>query len=350
MTTMIHSIAARRAWTLALAVAGLFVAVDVQAKTLIKLTTLAPKDSSYDQTLRRMGQEWKKLSGGEVDLVVYAGGVQGGEAAMIKRMKIGQIQAAMLTAVGLSELESSVTGLNSMPMMFQNLDEVDYVGTKLQPRLEQLLAEKGFVVLFWTDAGWVQYFSRKPFRTPDDLRKLKMFSWAGSEKADGISKGAGFNPVPLETADIMPGLQTGLIDVVAMPPFYALGTQIYTAASYMLDLRWAPLVGAAILDKKTWDKLSPEVQKGIRESALQAGKAIKAASRTESDDAVRTMCDKWGLKVNKPTPDEYAQWRTAFEAVYPQIRGAIVPPDVWDMAIGAVKEYRAGATGSAKSN
>lgn len=315
----------------------------VRAKTVIKLTTLAPKDSSYHLALQKMGQQWAKASGGEVDLVIYPGGIQGGESAMIKRMRIGQIQAAMITAVGLSDIEPSVTGLQSMPMMLKSFEEVDHIGAKLQPSLEAMLEEKGFVVLFWTDAGWVQYFSKTLVRTPDDMRKMKMFSWSKGDESDMIVKRAGFNPVALETADILPGLQTGLIDVVAMPPFYALSTQIYTAAPHMVELNWAPLVGAMVIKKDVWDKVSPEAQKAMREAAIEAGKQIKGTSRKESADAVETMKQKWGLKVYKPTAEEVEAWRKTCEAVYPEIRGKIVPEKIWDDVVGWVQEYRAGS-------
>ncbi len=328
-------------WAFCAAVAA-GMALPASGKTLVKLTTLAPKDSSYHQALQKMGQQWAKASGGEVDLVIYPGGIQGGESAMIKRMRIGQIQAAMITAVGLSDIEPSVTGLQSMPMMFRDFEEVDFIGSKLQPTLEEMLAAKGFVVLFWTDAGWVQYFSKGPVRVPDDMRKMKMFSWSKGDESDMIVRRAGFNPVALETADILPGLQTGLIDVVAMPPFYALSTQIYTAAKHMVELNWAPLVGAMVIKKDVWEKLSPEAQKGMKEAAFEAGKQIKASSRKESDDAVATMRDKWGLKVYRPNAQEVEAWRTTCEAVYPEIRGKVVPEKIWDDVVGWVREYRAG--------
>lgn len=318
-------------------------AVPLHAKTLIKLTTLAPKDSSYHQALQKMGQQWAKATGGDIDLVIYPGGIQGGESAMIKRMRIGQIQAAMITTVGLSDIEPSVSGLQSMPMMLRDLAELDHIAAKLQPSLEEMLAAKGFVVLFWTDAGWVQYFSKRPVRTPDDLRKMKMFSWSKGDESDMIAKRAGFNPVALETADILPGLQTGLIDVVAMPPFYALSTQVYTAAPHMIQLDWAPLVGATVIKKDVWDRMAPEKREAMKAAAVEAGKQIKAASRKESDDAVDTMREKWGLKVHKPTAEEIGAWRKTCEAIYPEIRGKIVPEKIWDDVVGWLQEYRAGS-------
>lgn len=328
-------------WALGLAV---WVAVSgaAWARTTIKLTTLAPKDSSYHQALQKMGQQWAKASKGEVDLVIYPGGIQGGESAMIKRMRIGQIQAAMITAVGLSDIEPSVTGLQSMPMMFRDFDEVDHIGGKLQPQLEEMLLEKGFVVLFWSDAGWVQYFSKSPVRVPDDMKRMKMFSWSKGDESDMIVKRAGFNPVALETADILPGLQTGLIDVVAMPPFYALSTQVYTVAPHMVELNWAPLVGALVVKRDVWEKISAEAREAMRGAALEAGKQIKGTSRKESDDAVATMKEKWGLKVHRPTGAEVEAWRKTCEAVYPEIRGKVVPEKIWDSVVGWLEEYRAG--------
>jgi TRAP-type C4-dicarboxylate transport system substrate-binding protein len=313
------------------------------ARTLIKLTTLAPKDSSYHRALQRLGQEWKKASGGDIDLVIYPGGIQGGESAMIKRMKIGQVQAAMVTAVGLSEIEPAVAGLQSMPMMFRNFEEVDFIGTKLQPDLEAMLAEKGFVVLFWSDAGWVRHFSKRKMLTPDDMKKMKLFSWSGGTNSDAIAKRAGFNPVPLETADILPGLQTGLIDAVAMPPFYALSSQIYTVADNLLELPWAPLVGATIVNKKTWDKIPPDTQEAMRESALKTGQLIKETARNESREAVKTMQEKWGLAVHRPTEAQLKQWRDASAAIYPDLRGEVIPADIWDKVVKWLEEYRAKA-------
>lgn len=318
-------------------------ALPAAAGTIIKLSTLAPKDSSYHQALVRMGQQWKRISGGAVDLVVFPGGVQGGESAMIKRMKAGQLHAALLTGVGLSEIEPAVAGLQSIPLMFRDLSEVDLAGDILHPILERKFEEKGLKVLFWTDAGWVQFFSRKPMRTVDDLRKLKLFSWATTGKADDIARSLGVNPVPLETADILPGLQTGIIDVVAMPPFYALGTQIYTAAGYMLDLRWAPLAGGLVIDKRSWDKIPESAREEILATARETGKLIKATSRKESEDAVKTMQEKWGLQVLHPTPEEFDSWRKTLEGVYDRIRGDVVPPEVWDIVVPKIKESR-GAT------
>ncbi len=304
----------------------------------IKLATLAPTGSSYFKCLQSLREVWKKDSNGSVDLTIYGDGKLGGEADTVGLMGIGSVQAAMLTAVGLSQIEPGVEGLQSIPMGFRDLDAVDYVGKKLQPLLEEKLLKKGFVVLFWTDAGWVRFFSKQPVTTPDDLRKLKLFAWAGNPDTLNLYQSAGFNPVPLETADIVPSLQTGLIEATPAPPVFALATQIDLRAPYMLELNWAPLVGALVVRKPTWDKIPAALRPELLKSAAAVGAEIKAAGRKESEDAVKAM-EKRGLKVTKVTPELAAQWRKAAEAAYPQIRGKIVPADIFDQAMALIKEY-----------
>ena len=188
------------------------------------------------------------------------------------------------------------------------------------------MEEKGFVVLFWMDAGWVRFFSRQPMRGPDDLRKLKMFTWASADDRDDIAQRAGFKTVRLESADILPGLQTGLIDVVAMPPFFALSSQIYTAARYTLELDWAPLVGAGVIDKRTWDRIPAGARDEMRKAAREEGQKMKDSARRESREALETMAGKWGMTRTAIGPEIVEQWRKGFEAVYPEIRGRSSPP------------------------
>jgi TRAP-type C4-dicarboxylate transport system substrate-binding protein len=323
---------------LGLIVSGM-VGTQIHAADRIKLATLAPTGSTYHKSLLNLKDAWKKLSNGTVDLVVYADGKLGGEADTVSLMNVNSIQAAMLTGVGLAEIEPGVAGLQSIPMGFRNFDEVDYVGEKLRPMLEERLAAKGFVVLFWSDAGWVRFFSKKPVAHPDDLKKLKLFTWAGSPDQVQIYKSAGFNATPLETADILPSLQTGLIDATPAPPVFALASQIDTRAPYMLEINWAPLVGACVVRKPVWDKLPADLRQRMLEAATATGKEIKESGRKESEESVRAM-EKRGLKVTRMTPELESEWRTAAEAAYPQIRGRLVPADIFDEALRLIKEYR----------
>src|SRR3954449_9136505 len=141
----------------------------------IRLATLAPKGSSYTKHLQAMGEKWRQAPGGGAILTMYPDGTMGSEPDMVRRMRLGQLQAALVTTTGLSDIEPGVAGLQSMPKVYRTLEEVDLVREKLEPMLEKRLEAKGFIVLFWSDAGFVRFFSKQPVVSPDNLRKTKLF-------------------------------------------------------------------------------------------------------------------------------------------------------------------------------
>lgn len=326
---------------MAFALAGQGVNVYAADKAVrINLGTLAPRGSSYHQSLQAMAEKWRQAPGGGAKLVIYPDGVQGGEADMVRLMRIGTLQSGLLTTMGLADIEPGIFGLQNAPMMFHDFAEFEYVNEKLRPMLEKRMLDKGFVVLFWVDAGWIRFFSKEPLRTPDDLKRSKLFVWSGNTAQVDIMKHAGFNPVPIETADILPGLQTGLINAVPVPPIFALASQMDTRAPHMLKINWAPLVGACVIAKDSWDKIPAAARETLLHAAQQAGKEIQASSRKESDNAVEAM-KKRGLKTEEMSPEMEGQWRTEVEKVYPQVRGRIVPADIFDEVERLVKEHRA---------
>jgi TRAP-type C4-dicarboxylate transport system substrate-binding protein len=309
----------------------------------IRLGTLAPQGTSYHHILQEMGERWRVATHGQVQLTVYAG-TMGSEAELIRRMRLGQLQAAALTAVGLREIDLAVSAMGQMPMMFRTLDELDYVRSRLEPVIDRRLAERGFVVLFWADAGWVHWFLRQPVTRPDELRRLKIFVTAGETDQFDLMRSAGYQPVALEWSDALTGLQTGMIDAVPTIPYFALSMQFNTVASNMLEVNWAPLVGATIVSRRTWESLTPEQRSAMQQAAAEAGRQFQARGRAEGDEAVAAMRRR-GLRVLTPTPEAEAAWRAMSESFYPRIRGTMVPADMFDEVVRLLAEYRSRPSG-----
>lgn len=309
------------------------------AQQTIRLGTLAPQGTSYHRILQAMGERWRTVTNGRVKLVVYAG-TMGSEVELVRRMRLGQLHAAALTVTGIGEIDPTVNALQLMPMMFRTLDEAEWVRTRLQPQLEQRLLDRGFVVLFWADAGWVRYFARAPAVRAEDFRRLKIFVTAGDIAHYDLMRSEGYSPVSLEWSDALTALQTGMIDAVPTIPYYALAGQFYTVAKHMLAVNWVPLVGATIISKRVWDALPPETQSALRAAAADAGRDFQRAGRMDSDSAVAAM-QRRGLLVHPLPPDVEAEWRTMAERLYPRIRGTMVPADWFDQVQRLVAEYRA---------
>jgi TRAP-type C4-dicarboxylate transport system substrate-binding protein len=244
-----------------------------------------------------------------------------------------------MSVVGLREIEPSIAALQSMPLLFRSWEELDYVREKMRVGMEKKFLDKGFVVLAWGDAGWVRFFSKEAALRPDDFKKMKFFAWGSEPDQQAIMKSLGYTPVPLETTDILPAIQTGMITVVPSTPYFALATQIYNTAPHMLDINWAPIVGALVVSKKAWDDMSPAVQAAVRTTSDEAGVQIRAKARQEVDDAVDAM-KKRGLVVNRPNPEQMREWQAFATALYPRIRGAMVPADTFDEVFAHLKAYR----------
>ncbi len=320
--------------------AGLLACNTFAADKQLRIGTLAPKNSLYHRQLMEIGETWRAAQGAGAKYLVYPDGSQGGEADMVRRMRIGQLQGGLLSVVGLREIEPSIAALQAMPLMFKNWEEVDYVREKMRPGIEKKFLEKGFVVLAWGDAGWVRFFSKEPAFRPDDYKKMKFFAWGNELEQQEIMKNLGYTPVPLETGDILPAIQTGMINAVPSTPYFALATQVYNSAPNMLDLNWAPIVGALVVTKKAWDDMSPEVQATVREAGTKAGPQLRAKARQEVDDAVDAM-KKRGLVVNKPNAEQMKEWNDLAERLYPKVRGKLVPAETFDEVVLHLKAYRA---------
>ncbi|MSQ58373.1 MAG: hypothetical protein EXR36_01640 [Betaproteobacteria bacterium] len=234
-----------------------------------------------------------------------------------------------------------------MPMVFREWGEVDYVRDHLREQLERRLFDRGFVVLFWGDAGWVRYFTKEPIVHPTDFKRMRIFAWNGDSNTVDIMKAMGYQPVPLETSDILPGLQAGLINVVPSGAYYALSGQFNTVVRHMIDVKWIPIVGAAVVTRRAWDLMTPYAREQLRTAAVDAGVKIRDRARVEDSEAIDAM-RKRGLSIVAATPEVEAEWRRLAEEAYPRIRGSMVPAELFDQVRQLVREYRGRAKSAAR--
>lgn len=315
-------------------------------QTVIKMGTLAPDGSPWHQALQLMGERWRKISAGQVKLVIYPGGVLGDEPDMVNKMRIGQIQAAGLSGAGLSGIEPGVMALQ-IPMMFDSYEELDYVRERVAPRLEKMVEARGYVVLNWGDVGWVHFFTTRPATRMGDMRKMKLLTLAGDNDTLELWKANGFRAVPLAATDILTGLQTGLVEAVPNTPLFALLDQSFGIARNMIDVKWAPLIGATVITRRMWDSLPAAQRSDMMNAAREAGVSLRGGIRKMGDEAIATM-QKRRLQVIHADAAALAEWRREAEGVYPKLRGGQVPAELFDEVRKLRDEYRATAAGSRK--
>lgn len=320
--------------------AALLVPALARADEKIKLGTLAPNGSTWHTLLKEMGQKWTEVSGGKVKLVIYPGGVVGNEGDMVKKTRIGQLQAVALTTIGLHEITPEPQAVD-VPMMVESFEVLDYVMERMAARLERSLEAKGYVVIGWSDVGFVRFFSTKKYETMKDFtEKAKVFGWEGDPASIDAWRAGGFKPVVMSSTDMVPSLQTGLIDTVALAPLYAFTSRIFERAKYMLDLPWAVLTGATVVRKDAWEKIPADLRPKLLQISREYSRKIAAEVRRMDDDALKTMKQQ-GLVVVKPVDE--AAFRKAAISTWSVIRGRVVPAEAFDEVKRLVEEYKSKA-------
>lgn len=321
---------------LALAVLLACLAPAAGAQVTIKLGTLAPQGSTWHELLKELGQRWEQASGGKVKLRVYAGGVQGSEGDMVRKMGINQLQAAAITNIGMHDVISEPQAL-AVPFLFANAAEMDCAFEKVRGRIEAALAEKGLVALHWSKVGEFSLFCNAPFKTPEEMKDAKVFTWEGDPKSEAAWRASGYRPVVLSAADTYTAFQTGMIDCVTNVPLYVLTTRTFEKARYMMDAPWGVILGATIVRKDTWEKIEPGLRAQLLAIAVELGKRVDAEVARLNADAVAAM-KRQGLTT---VPVSVEPWRIAAEKSWPVVRGGVVSAEFFDQVKAARDACRA---------
>ena len=313
-----------------------------QAPVTIRLATGAPVNSAWHKALLDMGAELNAKTTNRVRLTVYAGGTQGDEISTIRMMRPGvdQLQANLLMLPGLAAIDDAFN-VFGIPFFFQTDAEGQYVLEKLTPMFEKRLDAKGFKLLCWGSAGWVQLFSKKPLTTLADIKAAKLFTSQGDEKMVQWYKANGFRPVALAASDIPAQLKltTGMIDAAPSPPYPALLLQIFRDAKYMLDVRVAPLYGAVVVTNDAWNKIEANDRPIVIAAAKTSEKRLLGEAPKLDADSVATMKAR-GLVVNPLDPKTLASFRTEAEGFVKTMRGNMVPADIFDAAVRERDSFR----------
>lgn len=297
-------------------------------KTIIKMATLAPEGTPWYSLIAKMGERWTEETNGNVRLRIYPGGIVGDERDMIRKMKIGQIHGAAISAEGLTEINPQYTYC-FIPLLFQEYGDIDYIRNQIKDDLISGAEKNGVKVLTMVDVGWVYWFTTNPVFTPEDLKSQKIWTWAGDYKTAKLYDEAGFNAVPLAVPDVHSSLQTGLVNAMPFPPLYVAANQYFGTTQNMLNMKWGILTAALVIDLKIWNRIKPKYQKTMLKVSEEIGIEYQLNNRKEEDEAVEVM-KEYGLKVNSLNQGQINEWNELVESMYPLIRGNIVQEEIFD--------------------
>jgi TRAP-type transport system periplasmic protein len=228
----------------------------------------------------------------------------------------------------------------NLPMFFDTYEQLDYVRHGIAAELDKSFEQHGYKVLNWAEAGWVHFFAKSPVRTPDDLRALRMWIGTGDPKAERLAKELGFRAVPLPTTDMLTGLQAGLIEVIDVPPLFALLDRSFQAAPYMTDLRFAPLIAATVITLPAWERIPAKYRDSLLEASQAAAARLRSKIHAAEGESIAEMQSR-GLHVVEIDGATIAEWRRESEAIYPHLDCAMQYPELFTKVLTLQRESAA---------
>jgi TRAP-type C4-dicarboxylate transport system substrate-binding protein len=309
------------------------------AAQALKLATLVPEGSVWDKYERELGGAIQSATGGKVKFQIYPGGVAGDEPDFLRKIRIGQLQGALFSASGLGDIDQAFY-LFQIPLLFETDAEVLHVLEGMRPELARRLEAKGLVLVHWTNVGWLRFFASKPVASFDDFKRRKQFVWGTDGRMQKWYQELGLQPVSMSGADVLTGLQTGLIEALPATPLAALALQWFRPAPHMLDHRFAPLLGALVLSKSTWDKLGAPEREVIAKLARETEAKLLTEIPGREEEAVVEM-QKRGLVVSKEPETDAEKWLALGREFQTRFR-TLVPPETFDRAMKLLTEHRQG--------
>jgi TRAP-type C4-dicarboxylate transport system substrate-binding protein len=309
-----------------------------QRKISIKLASLVPENTPWGAAINRMAVEWSQVTNGEVELIVYHGGVAGSEGDVLRKLNLNQIQAAIFTSIGLHSVMPEVMSL-SYPFLIHNDEELDVVLKRLRPELDEKIEQNGFVTLAWARAGWVKLFSRSPVYTPSDLRKQKVGTNPEELQMLQAFKAMGFQMVPVGMNDTLVSLNGGMIDAVYQSPIAVAGAQIFGIAKNMSTLNLAPFMGGIIMNRTAWRRIPDRHKDKLQQICKRIESEIDGSIAKLEADAVSTMA-KYGLIINQASPQQEQEWYNDIARHENELVGPIFNKDLHQKISVILAEYR----------
>ena len=288
------------------AAACLLLALPAPATTF-KIATLSPAGSAWMNILRAAAEEVDAATEGRVAFRFYPGGAMGDDWAVLRKIRAGQLHGGVVTTTVFNRIYSDVQ-LYNLPLVFRDLSEVDAVRAQLDSVLLAGMERNGFVAFGIAEVGMAYAMSQRPTGTLESLRRAKVWSPEGDISVARALETFGIAPIPLTVVDVLPGLQTGLIDTVASPPVAAVALQWHTQLDYVLDIPLMYVYGLLAVSERRFRRLSDADATAVRQIL---GKAVADADRRNRSDHDATMqvLISQGLKLTSPATEELADWR-----------------------------------------
>ena len=305
-----------------------------------KIATIAPEGTAWMKQMRDGAREVKTRTNGRVNFKFYGGGVMGNDKKVLRKIRIGQLHGGMFTPSSMADVYPNMQ-LYGLPLVFNTIEEVEYVRQRMDPILKQGLEDAGFVSFGWADGGFARIMSNVPVTGVESLQGRKVWVPEGDLITYSAMAALGLSPVTLPMTDVMTGLQTGLIDIVGSSPVGAVVMQWHTKVRYITDVPLIYLMGFMVVGKQYFDKIAEPDRQVVREVFGKLYQDFDRQNKLDDSEAFKALIGS-GMQIVRPDDSEVESWRKPVEASNLELadRG-VISRELLDQVLAYVAEYRA---------
>jgi len=307
----------------------------------IKFASVAPEGSTWMNVMHQLDTEVRDTTNGDVGFRMYAGGVQGDEPDVLRKMRFGQLQGAGFTGNGLGDILPEMRILE-LPFLYRDKKEIDYILDRFTGYFDEAFRDQGYVLLGWTEVGYVYFFSNIPIRTIDDVRGIKVWTWQGDPLAAKLFQALNVTPVPLSVTEVLTALQTGMVDAVYTSPMAAISLQWFTRTKYMNLSPLTNSMGAVLMTRKLFDKIPPAEQQALLAISRRKLHELTLLTRKDNETAIEELKKAGVEMIPAPSDEEMAKYRAVGLQVRRDLTGELYPASLLDAIEKALEEYRSG--------
>jgi TRAP-type C4-dicarboxylate transport system substrate-binding protein len=306
----------------------------------LKFATLAPTGSTWMNILEEWGRTVLDKSGGRLAIKFYAGGVQGDEPDVIKKIRFNQLQGGAFTGYGIGRIYSPARVME-LPFLFNNYDEIDHVRAQFHEKFQQGFRQHGYELLGWMEVGFVHVFSTRETNTLEEMRHRRVWLWQGDPMGQAFFDASGISPIPLSIVDVYTSLSTGLIDTVYSTPLASIALQWFTRTPYVSSISLTNAMGALVVSRRFMDSLPADLRDILHETGFSTGEELITATRKDNETSLEEL-RKRGLVFIEPGDDmnPSALRRIRDTAAADLVKADYIPADVFERTRQLLEEYR----------
>jgi TRAP-type C4-dicarboxylate transport system substrate-binding protein len=309
------------------------------AKTL-KIATVVPAGTEFIERLRAASDTIEQRTNGRVAFKLFPGGTMGKDSAVLRKMKIGQLDGAVITASGLAKIHPDAQ-VYSMPFLFRNRDELDYVRERVDPLIRERLRSEGYVVGGISEGGFTNLFAKEPIRELADLDGRRVWIPEGDPISARMFKKSGAQPVSLPVSDVFTSLQSGMVDTVGINPAGAIALQWHTGVTYQTDAPLLFLIAMLVFDRQVFEGIDAADREVVHEALQSTMDDLDRINRENNREALQALREQ-GIELVEPTrPAGERNWKAlADEALAKLEREGTVDLTLMSRVRELIAEYR----------